>query len=92
MSANLEMDLSYGYFIDTLPRAVPLANLWIGMGKGFFFGALIALIACHFGLKVRPNTESLSSRTTSAVVTAITLVIIVDAIFAILTRSIGTPG
>ena len=55
-------------------------------------GALIALIACHFGLKVRPNTESLSSRTTSAVVTAITLVIIVDAIFAILTRSIGTPG
>ena len=91
VSANLEMGLSYGYFIDTLPRAVPLPNLWIGIGKGFFFGFLIALIACHFGLKVRPNTESLSTRTTSSVVTSITLVIIVDAVFAVLTRSVGMP-
>ena len=91
VSANIEMGLSYGYFIDTLPRAVPLANLWIGLGKGFFFGFLIALVACHFGLKVRPNTESLSARTTTAVVTSITLVIIADAIFAVLTRSVGMP-
>lgn len=92
VSANLEMDLAYGYFIDALPKAVPVANVWIGIGKGFCFGLLIALIACHFGLKVRPNTESLSSRTTSSVVTAITVVIIVDAVFAILTRHIGMPG
>ncbi len=92
VSANLEMDLAYGFFIDTLPKVVPLANLWIGIGKGFCFGLLIALIACHFGLKVRPNTESLSVRTTSSVVTAITLVIIVDAIIAVLTRRIGMPG
>ena len=91
VSANIEMGLAYGYFIDTLPRAVPLANLWIGLGKGFFFGFLIALVACHFGLKVRPNTESLSARTTTAVVTSITLVIIADAIFAVLTRSVGMP-
>ena len=92
VSANLEMGLSYGYFVEALPRAVPVANLWIGIGKGFFFGMLIALIACHFGLKVHPNTESLSSRTTSSVVTAITVVIIVDALFAILTRNVGMPG
>ena len=91
VSANVEMGLSYAYFIDALPNAVPLANLWIGLGKGFFFGFLIALIACHFGLKVRPNTESLSSRTTAAVVTSITLVIIADAVFAVLTRSLGMP-
>ena len=92
VAANLEMNLSYGYFIDALPKAVPVANLWIGIGKGFIFGFLIALIACHFGLKVRPNTESLSARTTSSVVTAITVVIIADAIFAVLTRNIGMPG
>ncbi|MFB0935833.1 MAG: ABC transporter permease [Propionivibrio sp.] len=92
VSANLEMDLAYGFFIDTLPKVVPVANLWIGIGKGFCFGLVIALIACHFGLKVRPNTESLSARTTSSVVTAITLVIIVDAIIAVLTRHIGMPG
>jgi len=75
-----------------LPKAVPIANLWIGLAKGSVFGFLIALLACHFGLHVRPNTESLSMRTTASVVTAITLVIIVDAIFAIFTRNIGMPS
>lgn len=92
VSANLQMGLSYGFFIEALPKAVPLANLWIGIGKGFFFGLMIALIACHFGLKVKPNTESLSARTTSSVVTAITVVIVVDAVFAILTRNLGLPS
>lgn len=92
VSANLEMGLAYGFFLDALPRVVPLANLWIGIGKGVLFGMLIALVACHFGLKVRPNTESLSARTTTSVVSAITLVIIVDAVVAILTRGVGIPG
>ena len=68
---------------------MPVANVWIGLSKGVFFGFLIALVSCHFGLKVRPNTESLSSNTTTAVVTAITLVILTDALFAILTRNVG---
>lgn len=91
LAANLQLDLSWGFFIETLPRSVPLPNLWIGLGKGFVFGLLIGLIACHFGLRVKPNTESLSTKTTSAVVTSITAVIIVDAIFAVLTRSVGLP-
>jgi len=92
VAAKLEMGLSYGFFIDALPRVVAVANVWIGIGKGFFFGLVIALIACHFGLKVRPNTESLSTKTTTAVVTAITVVIIIDAVFAVFTRHIGLPG
>ena len=92
VSANMQMDLAYGFFIDTLPKVVPVANVWIGMGKGFAFGILIALVACHFGLRVKPNTESLSSMTTTSVVTAITVVIVIDAVFAILTRNIGMPG
>lgn len=91
VAARLQMDLSYGFFIEALPRAVPVANLWIGLGKGVVFGVLIAVIACHFGLRVEPNTESLSSRTTTAVVTSITVAILVDAIFAILTRGVGVP-
>ena len=92
MSALIELDLSFHYFITALPDAVPIANLYIGLAKGAVFGFLIALIACHFGLRVQPNTESLSRNTTASVVTSITLVILVDAIFAIATRSIGIPG
>jgi len=92
LAAMLQLDLSLVYFIENLPRAVPVSNLIIGLAKGVVFGFVIALVACHFGLRVKPNTESLSSNTTSAVVTAITTVILVDAVFAIFTRHIGVPN
>ncbi|WP_246181610.1 ABC transporter permease [Dechloromonas hortensis] len=91
LAAMLQLDLSLVYFLENLPLAVPVSNLLIGLGKGLVFGFVIALVACHFGLRVKPNTESLSANTTSAVVTAITTVILVDAIFAVFTRHIGVP-
>ena len=91
LAALLQLDLSLVYFLENLPRAVPVSNLFIGLGKGLVFGFVIAVVACHFGLHVRPNTESLSANTTSAVVTAITTVILVDAVFAIFTRNVGVP-
>lgn len=91
VSAQIQLDISYAFFIQQLPKAVPMANLIIGLLKGIAFGIMIALVACHFGLRVRPNTESLSANTTASVVTAITLVILLDAVFAIATRNIGIP-
>ena len=91
VSAYLQLGISFAYFFESLPRAVPLANLYIGLGKGVVFGLLIALVACHFGLRIKPNTESLAANTTASVVTAITMVILVDAVFAVATRSIGVP-
>jgi phospholipid/cholesterol/gamma-HCH transport system permease protein len=91
LSAMLQLDISPAYFIENLQRVVPVANLLIGLAKGMVFGFIIAWVACHFGLRVKPNTESLSSNTTTSVVTAITLVILVDAVFAITTRGIGIP-
>lgn len=91
VAADLQLDLGYGYFLQALPRVVPVANLYIGLAKGLVFGLLIALVACHFGLRVKPNTESLSAETTASVVSAITIVILADALFAIATRSVGIP-
>ena len=91
VSAWVELDLSFGYFLQSLAAVVPIANLYIALAKGACFGLLIALIACHFGLRVEPNTESLSANTTASVVSSITIVILVDAIFAIATRTIGIP-
>jgi phospholipid/cholesterol/gamma-HCH transport system permease protein len=88
-AAKLELGLSATYFVRQLPSAVPLANYWLGIGKGIVFGGLIALVACHFGLRVKPDTESLGQGTTLSVVTAITAVILADAVFAILFKSVG---
>jgi phospholipid/cholesterol/gamma-HCH transport system permease protein len=88
-AANIELGLSPTYFIQQLPDAVPIANYWIGLGKGVVFGSLIALVACHFGLRIKANTESLGRGTTASVVTAITVVILADAVFAIVFNGVG---
>lgn len=89
LAAHFELGLDYLYFVSNLPRAVPLPNLWIAIAKGIAFGITIALVACHFGLRVKPNSESLSHNTTESVVAAITVVILLDAVFALATRSVG---
>ncbi|MES2149745.1 MAG: ABC transporter permease [Pseudomonadota bacterium] len=88
-AAKVELHLSARYFIQKLPDAVPLANYIIGLLKGVTFGVLIALVSCHFGLRIKPNTESLGHGTTTSVVTAITVVILADAVFAIVFNGVG---
>jgi phospholipid/cholesterol/gamma-HCH transport system permease protein len=89
VSAKVELGLSARYFVQKLPSAVPVVNYWIGLGKGVAFGMLIALVSCHFGLRIKPNTESLGRGTTTSVVTAITVVILADAVFAIVFSGVG---
>lgn len=91
VSAQNTLDISYQQFFLKLPDVVPLVNVFIGLGKSAVFGLMIALIACHFGFRIKPNTESLGNETTNSVVAAITVVIMVDAVFAILFMNIGTP-
>jgi phospholipid/cholesterol/gamma-HCH transport system permease protein len=89
ISAKIELNLSARYFIQKLPSAVPLINYTIGLMKGVTFGVLIALVSCHFGLRIKPNTDSLGRGTTTSVVTAITVVILADAVFAIIFNNVG---
>jgi phospholipid/cholesterol/gamma-HCH transport system permease protein len=91
VSAQLTLDIGYWQFLDHLPKAVPIANFYIGLAKGMVFGMMIAMIACHFGFLIKPNTESLANETTHAVVTAITMVILIDTLFSILFRNVGFP-
>jgi phospholipid/cholesterol/gamma-HCH transport system permease protein len=90
-SAQNTLDISYQQFLVKLPDVVPLLNVFIGLGKSAVFGLMIALIACHFGFRIKPNTESLGSETTNSVVASITVVIMIDAIFAILFMGVGMP-
>jgi len=89
VASDVQLGIGPALFIERLPKAVPIANLWLGLAKGAVFGSLIAVIACHYGLRVEPNTESLGAGTTTAVVVSITTVIIVDAIFAVAFSNVG---
>ena len=89
LAANVAMDVTPSFFINALPAAVKVSNLALATAKSVVFGLLIALIGCHYGLRVKPNTESLGQGTTASVVTSITVVILVDALFAVLFKNVG---
>ncbi len=89
LAAQVVLGIDMAYFARALPSVVPIANLWIGLGKGVAFGMLIGLVACHFGLRIKPNSQSLGVGTTSSVVSSITVVILADAIFAIVFQNVG---
>lgn len=89
LAAQMQLGVSAQWFLTSLPDAISLTNYWIGILKGVTFGILIALIACHFGLRIQPNTESLGRGTTTSVVTSITGVILLDALYAIIFSSVG---
>ncbi|MDO5692014.1 MAG: ABC transporter permease [Pseudomonadota bacterium] len=92
LASDLTLGINPGYFYEALPAVVPVANLWLALAKSAVFGVSIALIGCHYGLRVKPNTESLGQGTTASVVAAITAVILIDALFAVLFKKVGMWG
>ncbi|MBV5294128.1 MAG: ABC transporter permease [Curvibacter lanceolatus] len=89
LASDLALKVTPAFFMQALPAAVEASNLALATGKSVVFGILIALVGCHYGLGVKPNTESLGQGTTASVVTSITVVILVDALFAILFKDVG---
>jgi phospholipid/cholesterol/gamma-HCH transport system permease protein len=87
--SQFTLGITPGAFLQALPEAVEVVNFWIGIGKSVAFGFAVAFVACHYGLRVLPNTDSLAVGVTRSVVASITCVIILDAIFAIMLRNVG---
>ena len=76
-------------YIQRLQEVIPLTDLWISMIKAPVFGFIIALSGCFQGMLVQGNSEEVGTRTTTAVVQSIFLVIVLDAVFAVFFSSIG---
>jgi phospholipid/cholesterol/gamma-HCH transport system permease protein len=89
VAAQVELGLSAGQFIERLRVTLPILNVGIGLLKGLVFGVLVAIVSCHFGLRTRPDTASLGRSVTASVVTAITVVIVADAVFAVAFSGMG---
>ena len=76
-------------YIQHLQEVIPMTDLWIALIKAPVFGFIIALAGCFQGMLVEGNSEEVGSRTTTAVVQSIFLVIVLDAVFAVFFSSIG---
>ncbi|HCB74669.1 MAG TPA: ABC transporter permease [Sphingomonas bacterium] len=76
-------------FIQRIREVVPITDLYVGLVKAPVFGAIIAMSGCFQGMLVESDAEQVGLRTTSAVVQAIFLVIVLDAFFAVFFTWIG---
>jgi phospholipid/cholesterol/gamma-HCH transport system permease protein len=85
----VSLDIPPATYVQRLREVVPMADFWIGLSKAPVFGAIIAIIGCHQGFKVSGNAESVGQRTTQAVVEAIFIVIVLDAVFAVFYSALG---
>jgi len=76
-------------YVNRVSQAISPSTFWVGIIKAPVFAVLIAMAGTHRGMQVRGSSRELGRLTTVAVVQAIFLVILADALFAVLFMEIG---
>ena len=83
------LDIPPPAFWVELLYIVDASDLMTGMIKATTFGAIIGMAGCLRGLQAERSASGVGEATTSAVVTAILLIIVSDAIFAVIFNILG---
>ena len=83
------LDVSPLQYLERVRNAVDGWDLFVGLFKAPIFAFFIAVIGCMHGLRVTGSAESVGQETTRAVVKAIFLVIVLDALFSIWFERLG---
>ncbi len=71
-------------YVERTTEALVAKDLATGLVKSLFFAFAICLVGVHRGLQVEGGAEGVGKQTTSAVVTSITAIIVIDLIFTAL--------
>ncbi len=84
----IQLHIPPAQFILRLREALSSTTFWAGMVKAPVFALLIAMVGAYRGMQVRDSARELGRLTTMAVVQSIFLVILADALFAVLFEQI----
>ncbi len=78
------LDMPFNQYLARANEAIAPTTFWVGIIKAPVFAVLIAIAGCYRGMQVRDSARELGRLVTVAVVQAIVLVILADALFAVL--------
>jgi phospholipid/cholesterol/gamma-HCH transport system permease protein len=84
----LELHIPPAQFTVRLQEALAPTTFWAGLVKAPVFAVLIAMVGTYRGMQVRESARELGRLTTVAVVQSIFMVILADALFAVLFEKI----
>jgi phospholipid/cholesterol/gamma-HCH transport system permease protein len=73
-----ELDVAPSFYVNSLIQYLTIADIARSLVKGFFFGIIIAVIACMNGINAEGGADGVGSATTKTVVTASITVLISD--------------
>jgi phospholipid/cholesterol/gamma-HCH transport system permease protein len=85
----LSFGVNFTQFYNQLLGAVGMPDLLIGLVKAVVFGLVVAGIGCQRGLATGAGAASVGLSATSAVVTSIVLIVVLDGLFALLVNRLG---
>src|SRR5271167_508882 len=85
----LDLHISLPQFTTRLRASLGPTTFWSGLIKAPVFAVLIAMVGTYRGMQVRDSARELGRLTTVAVVQSIFMVILADALFAVLFVQIG---
>jgi phospholipid/cholesterol/gamma-HCH transport system permease protein len=77
------LDLTVNTYLTQSLKTIKVFDIVTSLIKAGVFAALIAGIGCQRGFKVRSGAQDVGKYTTSAVVSAIFLIVVADSIFAV---------
>lgn len=83
------LDLTSAAYVSQTLAKVTADQFLIGLTKSFFFGLIVATAGCMRGLQAGRSAAAVGNAATSAVVTGIVYIIVVDAIFAVICNIVG---
>jgi phospholipid/cholesterol/gamma-HCH transport system permease protein len=83
------MNLSPQAFIEETRQSFGADQIWFGLTKSLAFGVLISIVGCRSGLNAGRGAADVGHAATSAVVTGIVGVIVLDAIFAVCANALN---
>jgi phospholipid/cholesterol/gamma-HCH transport system permease protein len=79
----LVLDIPFNQFLQRMQEAIAPTTFWAGLLKSPVFAFMIAMIGTYRGMQVRDSSRELGRLTTVAVVQSIFMVLLMDAVFAI---------
>lgn len=82
-------DMSFQSYLLGTQEGIALKDVHTGVGKSFFFGILIALVACQRGLSTRGGAAGVGRSTTSAVVAVLFALVAFDFFFTWVFSMVG---
>jgi phospholipid/cholesterol/gamma-HCH transport system permease protein len=82
------LDISSTVYFARIAHAIQLKSFLLGIGKGSFFGFLVAFAGCFRGMQSGYSAAAVGEATTSAVVTGITAIVASDGVFAVLANAL----